>query len=137
MISKYRFMETHLLQRKKSLESKIPDIKKTLEAVEYLVTKTDGPMEADFELADTLWAKARIPASCKKVNLWLGANVMLEYPIEEALELLKQKIGSASISLEQVDEDLEFIKEQITTMEVNTARVYNDEVKTRRNNEKK
>ncbi|OAJ35969.1 hypothetical protein BDEG_20192 [Batrachochytrium dendrobatidis JEL423] len=133
MISKYRFMETHLLQRKKSLESKIPEIRKTHEMVVFLQAKkeSDEPIEADFELAETLWTKARIPAT-ETVNLWLGANVMLQYTVEEAKDLLSSKLKSATLSLKQVDEDLEFLKEQITTMEVNMARVYNDDVRRRR-----
>ena len=47
---------------------------------------------------------------------------MLEYPIEEAKELLTSKLKSAMVSLVQVKEDLEYIREQITTMEVNMAR---------------
>lgn len=57
---------------------------------------------------------------------------MLEYPIEEAKQLLESKLGSARISLAQVEEDLEYLKEQITTMEVNMARVYNDDVRQRK-----
>jgi hypothetical protein len=56
---------------------------------------------------------------------------MLEYPIQEAVELLQNKLSSATASQTQVKEDLEYIKEQITTMEVNMARVYNDDVKNR------
>ena len=40
MISKYKFMETHLLQRQASLESKIPDIRKTLETVQFLISRS-------------------------------------------------------------------------------------------------
>lgn len=47
---------------------------------------------------------------------------MLEYPIDEAKELLDSKLKSAMMSLVQVKEDLEYIREQITTMEVNMAR---------------
>ncbi len=36
MINKYRFMETHLLQRRGGLESKIPEIKKSLDLVKLL-----------------------------------------------------------------------------------------------------
>ena len=61
---------------------------------------------------------------------------MLEYPIEEANELLTNKLDSANKSLEQVDEDLDFLREQITTMEVNIARVYNWDVKLRRESKK-
>lgn len=57
---------------------------------------------------------------------------MLEYPILEAQALLDTKLKAALTSLDQVKDDLAYLKEQITTMEVNLARVYNDEVKSRR-----
>lgn len=41
----------------------------------------------DFELGSSVYAKARIPPA-SAVNLWLGADVMLQYPIEEAQTLL-------------------------------------------------
>ncbi|KAJ3292265.1 hypothetical protein HK104_005425 [Borealophlyctis nickersoniae] len=133
MIAKYKYMENHTLQRKRGLESKIPEIKKSLDMVKFLISKqdTDEPLEVQYELSETLWANAKIKPQ-QTVNLWLGANVMLEYSYEEARDLLASKLGSANKSLEQVDEDLEFLREQITTMEVNTARVYNYDVKLRR-----
>lgn len=134
MINKYRFMETHLMQRRGGLESKIPEIKKSLDLVKLLEV-ADGDTKTDFEVSDTLWIKANIPKT-PVVNLWLGANVMLEYPIDEAKQLLDSKLKSAMLSLVQVKEDLEYIREQITTMEVNMARVYNDEVKTRKQGKK-
>lgn len=57
---------------------------------------------------------------------------MLQYTTAEAKDLLTSKLAAAKVSLSQVDEDLEFLREQITTMEVNTARVYNHDVKLRR-----
>ena len=60
------------------------------------------------------------------------ANVMLSYKIPAAISLLRSKLESAQGSLENVIEDLEFLREQITVMEVNTARVYNWDVKRRR-----
>ncbi|RCH87273.1 hypothetical protein CU098_002159, partial [Rhizopus stolonifer] len=66
------------------------------------------------------------------VYLWLGANVMLEYTFEEAKDLLTSKLDTAKNSLSNTLEDLEFLRSQITTMEVNTARVYNWDVKQRR-----
>ncbi|KAJ3089959.1 hypothetical protein HK102_005062 [Quaeritorhiza haematococci] len=133
MIAKYKYMEIHLLQKRKSLETKIPEISKTLDMVLFLDEKKDSdePIQSVYELNDTLYAHAKIP-STKTVNLWLGANVMLEYPIEEARDLLKEKLGNAKRSMGQVKEDLEFLRDQITTMEVNIARVYNWDVKNRR-----
>lgn len=65
-------------------------------------------------------------------SLCVQANVMLEYPIEEALELLRVNLGSAEKSLAQAQTDLDVIKDQVTTLEVGMARVYNWDVQERR-----
>ncbi|KAJ7051174.1 Prefoldin subunit-domain-containing protein, partial [Mycena amicta] len=153
-LAKYRFMDNNLLQRRASLEDKIPDIKKTLKMVEFLKERRDGkgkavdededdmddgededgakkPLTTTFELNDTLYAEAELEDT-DTVYLWLGANVMLSYTIPEAIELLKTKLAGADASLQNTIEDLEFIREQITVMEVNIARVYNWDVKRRR-----
>lgn len=57
---------------------------------------------------------------------------MLEYPVAEAAELLTSKLETALKTLGNTDEDLVYLRDQITTMEVNTARVYNWDVKQRR-----
>ena len=62
---------------------------------------------------------------------------MLSYKIPEAIELLKSKFDAANTSLNNAIEDLEFIREQMTVMEVNTARVYNWDVKRRREKREK
>ncbi|CAO3651694.1 unnamed protein product [Cunninghamella blakesleeana] len=132
-ISKYKFMEINLLQRRKVLEEKIPEIEKTINMVTFLTEKQDEqqPIFTDFELNDTLYAQAKIEPN-GTVYLWLGANVMLEYSYEEAKDLLTSKLNTAKNSLKNTIEDLSFLRDQITTMEVNTARVYNWDVKQRR-----
>ncbi|KAJ1794671.1 hypothetical protein LPJ59_004482 [Coemansia sp. RSA 2399] len=131
--SKYRFMENSKLQQRASLEQKVPEIKKSLELVRYLYGKrgSEEPVETLFEVNDTLYAHATIPPT-DTVNLWLGANVMLEYTLDEAMGLLSSKLDIAKTNLGEAIEDLEFLRDQITTMEVNTARVYNWDVKRRR-----
>ena len=57
---------------------------------------------------------------------------MLEYPIAEAMELLEVNLGAAESSLSQAQTDLDVIKDQITTLEVGMARVYNWDVQERR-----
>ncbi|KAF2798239.1 Prefoldin, subunit 3 [Melanomma pulvis-pyrius CBS 109.77] len=133
MISKYQFMETQTHRRAAGLKDKIPDIQKTLDTVRFLKTrKPDAePIETTFELNDTLYAKAEIPPT-DEVFLWLGANVMLAYPIPEAEDLLQSKLSTAKTSLANCEEDLEFLREQITTLEVAFARVYNWDVAERR-----
>ncbi|KAL9932868.1 hypothetical protein V8E36_008123 [Tilletia maclaganii] len=131
--AKYKFMEANTAQRRKALEDKIPDIRKTLQMVEHLksLKEAEEEMETMFELNDTLFAKAKIPP-VDTVNLWLGANVMLSYPLDEAIELLRGKLAGAEASLEIAKADLDFLREQITVMEVNTARCHNWDVGRRR-----
>ncbi|KAG6844321.1 hypothetical protein H0H87_007805 [Tephrocybe sp. NHM501043] len=152
--SKYRYMDSNLAQRRQSLEEKIPDIKKTLDMVEFLQERREGKnksseddeddldddldddapqksLKTTFELNDTLYAEAELEET-DTVYLWLGANVMLSYKIPAAVTLLKSKLEAAQTSLNNTIEDLEFLREQLTIMEVNTARVYNWDVKRRR-----
>lgn len=123
LYSKYKFMEAQLQRSKQVLKAKLPDITNALEMVEFLQTKEED-LEVDFQLADCVWTKAQVPRS-ETVALWLGANVMLEYPHEEAKELLIRNLANAQTALQSTDEDLKFLKEQITTCEVNLSRVYN------------
>lgn len=48
----------------------------------------------DFELSDGIFAKAEIKKP-KAVGIWLGANVMVEYNFEEAIELLEKNLSTA------------------------------------------
>ena len=42
------------------------------------------------------------------------ANVMLSYPIPEAESLLKSKLETANTTLSNCEEDLDFLREQVT-----------------------
>lgn len=57
---------------------------------------------------------------------------MLSYKIPNAVELLRSKLALVKQNLASLVSDLEYLKEQITIMEVNTARVFNWDVKRRR-----
>lgn len=135
-MQKYKFMEMNRISRIQGLNAKIPEIEKTLETVRFLdqrnaASSDSEPLTTHYELDDTLYAKAVIEKS-DTVYLWLGANVMLEYSIPDALDLLQSKLTTAKTSLATCAEDLEYLRENITTMEVNTARVHNWDVQRRR-----
>lgn len=121
--------ESFLLQKRATLR-KLPDIQQALEVVEFLKRKRSDreSVSTHFPLTDNCHAKAEIPPT-DKVCLWLGANVMLEYSLEEAEALLKNSDSNASASLKRLDENLAFLRDQITTSEVNIARVHNHMVK--------
>jgi len=131
--SKYKFMEVQLASKKRRLKGQIPDLEKSLEMLRLLRSKKDEgeTMESQFLLSDQVHIKASVPPT-EKVCLWLGANVMLEYSLEDADALLQKNINTAKTSLSQVDNDLDFLKDQSTTTEVNMARVYNWDVKRKR-----
>ncbi|KAG7531043.1 hypothetical protein FFLO_04598 [Filobasidium floriforme] len=84
-----------------------------------------------YELNDTLFAEAEVEEN-GQVGLWLGANTMLMYPLGEAVLLLSEKLSTAKKNLNNIKEDLEFLREQVTVMEVNFARVHNVSLSGRR-----
>jgi len=42
----------------------------------------------DYLITDTIWSQAKLKKDLNKVALWLGANVMVEFSFEEAINLL-------------------------------------------------
>ena len=136
LYSKYKFMEIHMIKNKAKLKKKVPDIEKTMQCVTHLIAKAEegGEVKTDFCLSDNIHAEA-VLLETKTVCLWLGANVMLEYSYDEAAELLTKNLVQAKLKLKELNEDLDFLKDQITTTEVSMARVYNHDVKVRRANE--
>jgi len=64
-----------------------------------------------------------------QVCLWLGANVMLEYPRDEAILLLEDNLKNAKAALVTLVDDMGHLRDQITVTEVNMARVFNWDVK--------
>ena len=53
---------------------------------------------------------------------------MVEYSFDEAIVILEKNLGNALSRLESTDTDIEYLKDQITTTEVNIARIYNQNV---------
>ena len=91
-------------------------------------TGEDKAVETNFLVSDNIWAKATIPNTTGKVGLWLGANVMVEYTYDDALKLLMRNLTNAEEKLKETEVDIDYLKDQITTTEVNMARVYNQGV---------
>lgn len=80
---KFKMLEGQMHQRKARLMTKLPEIQKALDIVNTLIAKSSDDIVIDFELAESVYAKTRVK-DVKSVNLWLGAGVMVEYPLEEA-----------------------------------------------------
>lgn len=134
LLAKYQYMSQGLISQKASLKSKHPDIKEGLEMVTQLKKKRDEDVRnlvVDYQLAENVYTKADIPLENNRVCLWLGANVLLEYTFDEAIELLTNNLANASTTLGGLEEDIVFVRDQITTTEVNIARTHNFGVKQR------
>jgi len=129
-----------MLRAKQNLKVKLPDIKKTLEMVAMLKSRAQGEdreVVTNFLVGDNIWAKATIPNETGKVGLWLGANVLVEYSYDEAIKLLMKNQIAAEEKLAETDSECDFLKDQITTTEVNMARVYNQGVRNKSEKEGK
>lgn len=132
---KYRFFEERLQKGKNSLEEKLAEIKRAITTVSALSDRAnrDGvnakTIETHFELCDGIYARATIPPS-PSVCLWLGANVMVEYSHDEALQLLNSNLKSAQQNYDQTCNDIKFLRDQLNTTDVNLSRVYNHHVQT-------
>ena len=128
-LNKYKFMEAQIVKSNESLNVKIPDIEKCLETIEFLEKKEkEKSINLDYMVSNCLWAKAEVKTP-DSVFLWLGANVMCEYKMDEAKILLNQNLQNAKNQIKKNNDDLEFIKDQMTVCEVNLARIYNESVR--------
>lgn len=71
-----------------------------------------------FEVNPHIWVDAEIPEETNTVYLWLGANTMVEYELEEAFNLLTTNLEKAKVSLEKTEADLDAVKDNVTVAEV-------------------
>lgn len=117
-----------------SCKEKIPEIEKSLALVRSLKKKHDEgeAVVARYNLADHVYGKAELDMSEGIVNLWLGANVMLEYTYDDAIALLESKEEVVKREYKETKEDLAFTRDQIITSEVNMSRIYNWDVRRKR-----
>lgn len=130
-LNKYKYMEAQVSRSNEGVTGKIPDIEKCLETIDYLEKKEkDKPLKLDYMVSNNLWAKAEVNVP-DSVFLWLGANIMCEYKMDEAKKLLNQNLSNAKEQIKKNVKDLEFIKDQMTVCEVNIARIYNETVRRR------
>ncbi len=148
LIIEYCFVIVGMVYR---LKEQIPEIETSLATVATLQMKQKegSAITTNYMLSDGVYASAEVPYT-ETVMLWLGvsectsvcvsftlhtlsqANVMLEYPISEGVAMLTSNLSTAKRSLSRVQVELDKVKDQITTIEVDMARVYNWDVQERR-----
>lgn|ERR1712060_953128 len=130
---KYGFFEQNLSLKQKKLKAQVPDIRANLDVVKNLrkAKEAEESLQNFFKVNEGIFLKSEIPPT-DTVCLWLGANVMLEYTLDEAHKLLTTNLESAEGQLKQIKEDLDFIRDQMTSTEVSMARTHNWEVENKK-----
>nr|CAD7193801.1 unnamed protein product [Timema douglasi] len=93
------------------LKLQIPELENSLDMIKFLQKQSGSTKEIEMQymLSDQVYVKAVVPPT-DKVCLWLGANVMLEYTLADALNLLTNNIQSAKKNLNYVEHDLDFLR---------------------------
>lgn len=69
------------------------------------------------------------------VYLWIGASTMVEYTYEEAINLLETQLEQTHFKINELQEDLYYIRGNAITVEVNMARLFNHSVKLKKTKE--
>ena len=64
-------------------------------------------------------------------KIFLRTSIVWILPFQE---LLVKNLGDAKSSLEKLGDDIDYLRDQITTTEVNMARIYNWNVKNKKAN---
>ena len=104
-------MEMQIVKSRDNMAMKIPEIEKALEIISFLESKQEEDYNVDYMLADTVWSKAKVLKGTKTVNLWLGANTLVEFPFSEAKVLLSKNLENAKSNLKAFEDDLNFLKD--------------------------
>lgn len=115
-------MEGQINRHTDSIRLKLPDLKKGIETVEFLKQQNNQAIKVDYMISNNLWAKAEVPVT-DKVCLWLGADVLCEYTLDEAVGVLTKNYDAALLALKNNEDDLDFLKDQITTCEVSKCKL--------------
>ena len=131
LYSKYKYMEGSFERSKNIYKGKVPELEQTLELVKLMKARkeNDEEMHANYNLTDTLYAKAKLNLENEKVVLYVGAKVLIEYNFDEAIELLQGQIVQSHAKLAELSEDLAFLRMSEITVEVNMSRIFNHSVK--------
>eukprot|EP00605_Chrysophyceae_sp_TOSAG23-4_P001996 GSChrysophyteH1.ASY1.ANO1.2210.1 assembled CDS len=131
LYSKYKYMEGSFEKTKTVYKSKIPELEQTRELLKIMKSKRedDEEMFTNYSLCDTIYAKAKVDVNADKVSLYVGAKTFIEYSVDEGLELMDQQIEASYEKLNELNEDLAFLRTSSITVEVNMARLFNHSVK--------
>ena len=85
------------------------ELQKALDMVDQLVEAQGATLTLDYELAPSVYSRARV-SGARSVNLWLGAGVMVEYPLDEAKALLETNLSHCKANITTCHADIAVIQ---------------------------
>ncbi|KAK0425138.1 hypothetical protein QR680_009054 [Steinernema hermaphroditum] len=127
-----KMVQSNLMTVRERIVESLPDLQNNLKMLEVLKDRQDNDksFSTSFLLSDQVYTDARVK-KVQGVYLWLGAGIMAEFPIVKATEFIKEKIAELTTKASDLGEELDIIKQRLTTCEVNMANVYNYGVRMR------
>uniref|UniRef100_A0AC35FJ39 Prefoldin subunit 3 n=1 Tax=Panagrolaimus sp. PS1159 TaxID=55785 RepID=A0AC35FJ39_9BILA len=128
-LRKYKVVEQNLTAQKEKIEENEPEfavgrellakMKEALEDENY-----EWPMEIQYPLAEQIYAKAYVD-KFETLTIVLGTGSFADITIEEADKMFTKNLNDINRLTSQLAEEIDFIKDQVTTSEVNVAHLYN------------
>ena len=124
-LKNYKSIEYQLVEKRQRLLKNRPGVQGDLDAVKRIGKMTDqGETKCQFPLADSLYSTAVLDKT-SRVALWLGANLLVEYTLEEAQQIYQESLDSLDKQLKETEEAMMFARNQITVTEVAVTRLAN------------
>lgn len=117
-------MDAALHNKKDRFDNALQELEQGISALR-LLQESEKSLPFRYELGSSLYGQAIIPAHTRTVGIWLGAGVMVQFELKDAQNFLANKQKERQEEMRRLDHDLNFLRRQITTMEVNLARLYN------------
>lgn len=125
-VKQYQYMKNSLTQSEISLRAQLKELKTNLSILQKLQSSAEEKeeIETTFKLSDPLYVKARLNCT-DRVYLWIGAGVMCEYKIGEAIELLTKNSKQVEESVSGLRDDIEYSERQKVLAEITASMLHN------------
>uniref|UniRef100_A0A0K0DXM0 Prefoldin subunit 3 n=1 Tax=Strongyloides stercoralis TaxID=6248 RepID=A0A0K0DXM0_STRER len=123
---KYKILESEMKASKEKIIENLPDYEQAKQVIKFLKMKkaNNETLKTSYKLTDEVYQHAEVE-DLDSFVLYMGAYVMVEYPLDEGEEFINKNIAAINQRINEIDEELEYILNQITIVEVSTAHFIN------------
>merc|ERR1719333_1697445 len=104
-------MKQSLSQSRDAMKSQLKDLQTNLNILSKLENSEGKTLDTTFKISDPLHVKAKLNCT-DRVYLWIGAGIMCEYKIDEAIDLLTKNSAQLAGSIASLSEDIEYAERQ-------------------------